>query len=103
MNHHNRFKGESIGHSCNGHPQVCLVDALHCQVFHLCQHNAPGNTPLVTVYLQGYKNIISVNEIAAAIRAIISAVGPEVGFTEADVSTRSLRAGRVMSLLFVRV
>ena len=39
----------------------------------------------------------------AAIRAILQSAGPSIGFTEAEISAHSLRAGRVVALLMARV
>ena len=39
------------------------------------------------------------NEITATIRSVVHSVGPSIGFTEADISARSLRAAGAMALL----
>ena len=65
---------------------------------HLCQHNAPANTPLATVYLKGRKHIIRSDKITAAICALIPAL-PKFGFAKTDVSAHSFRAGGAMALL----
>ena len=43
------------------------------------------------------------NEITVVIRAVVCAAGPAIGFTEADISMHSLRAGGAITLLMVRV
>ena len=77
--------------------------ALHFQVAHLCQHNAPINTPLAEVYLQGIKHVICGDKITTTIQSIIHTSSPKVGFTETDVSARYLQVGRAMALLLAQV
>ena len=47
-------------------------------------------------HIQGYN-------IRSAIRAVVRAAGPSIGFTKADISALSLYAGGGMDLLMARV
>ena len=50
----NGVKGESIGHSCIGHPQGCPVAAMCSQVAYIRRHGATGKKPLLS-YKKGTK------------------------------------------------
>ena len=81
------------------HPQGCPVAAMRRQVAHHQHHSAISEKPLSS-YKKGTKwQNIQGYDIRAAIRAVVQAAGPSIGFTEAGISARSLRAGGGMDLL----
>ena len=99
----NGVKGESIGHGRTGHPQGCPVAVMCRRLAYLQRHGATSETPL-SIFKKATKwqQIIG-EEITAPIRYSVQSAGPAIGFTEADISARSLRAGGAMNLLMARV
>ena len=99
----NGFKGGSIGNVRTRHPQGCPVATMHRQVSYLQLHGATDKTPLSS-YKKGTKwQQIQGGTSRPAIRYVIQAVGPSTGFTDSDISKRSLRAEGGMDLLMARV
>ena len=99
----NGVKGESIGHGHTGHPQGFPVVVMRRQVAYLLRHSANRKMPLSSFKKASKWQQIRGDDITAAIRAVVLAAGPVIGFTEAGIRARSLRAGMAMALLMVRV
>ena len=82
---------------------MCLVTALHFRVAHLLQHNTPVETYLETVNENILKQIICGKNITAAFCAIILSTGLILGFTNIDLSAKSLLSRVAMELLLAWV
>ena len=86
----NDVKGKSIGNSCTGHHQGCLVEAMRLQVAYIRCHGATSDT-FLSSYNKGTKwKHIQGGDITANVIAFVWSAGPSIGFTEADISARSL-------------
>ena len=80
-------------------PKGCPVVAMRNQVTYLQRNYDVGETP-ISSFKKGDKwQQIRGDNITAAIRAVIRAAGPSIGFTQAYISARSLCAGGGMDLL----
>ena len=60
------------------------------QVAYLRRHGAAGKIPTTSIRKDTQLHQIRVNEITAAIRAVVRADGTAIGLTEADISALSL-------------
>jgi hypothetical protein len=97
-------RGEKIGHGRSGHPRFCAVEALCHRVRHLREHDAPGDTPLCTYFVNGLARFVSSQDITTTLRASVAILGPDaLGFAPNEVSARSLRASGAMALLCAHV
>ena len=99
----NGVKGESIGHGTTCHTCACAVVAIQRRVVHLRQHGAPPDMHLAAVFNGKRLSTLRSAEITSALRAANKIIGPQVGFTPYDVSTRSMRAGGTMAPLMACV
>ena len=75
--------------------------ALHRQLAHLYQNNYPKDTHLTAVFDTWKNHILCGEKNTASICSIICANGPELGFSEADVSALSLCARGNVELILV--
>jgi hypothetical protein len=98
----NRTKGGTIGHGKTGHAISCPTEALKRPVLHLRQSGAPSNIPLCS-HSDGTKWIaVKSHTVTKLLRYSVRAL-PELHYTPADVSKRSLRSGGAMALLLAGV
>ena len=70
---------------------------------HLRQHGATPDKHLAAVSNGNTWSTVRSAEIPAALRAVTTLMGPQVGFTPEDVSARLMRAGGAMDFLMARV
>ena len=99
-NQKNGVRNETIGHGRSGHPHLCPVHCLALRVLALrqCPH-VSLDTPLNTVF-DGTRppRYILASDLTRRIRTALL-LHPDPGYTAADVSVRSTRAGGAMALL----
>jgi hypothetical protein len=95
----NGVKGESVGLSRSGNAALCLVESTTRRIEHLRINDAPPDTPLCTYYLDGNPKYVTATDITTTLRFSVTALGPNLGFTAAEVSARSLRNAGAMALL----
>lgn len=94
----NGNRGEVVNHGLSGHPWLCPVRAATRRVSHLVSHGSPPETVLAS-YVSHQRNVqVVAKDITAVLRAAAAVYGPPYGYTAADVSARSLRAGGAMAL-----
>ena len=74
-----------------------------CQVAYLQRNGATGKTRISIIKKDNKWHQIRGDEITSAIRAMVRAAGLSIGFTESEISARSLRAGGAMALLVAQV
>ena len=99
----NDVKCKSIRHGQTGLTQGCPVAAMPHQVVYLRRHDAFSKKPLSFFKKATKCQQIRGDEITDSIRDVIQAASTAIGFTKADISVRSLHAGRAMNLLMVWV
>ena len=73
------------------------------RVAYLQHHGATGKKPLSSYNKSTKWQQIRGGDIMSAIKSTVRAEGLSIGFTEADISARSLRAEGFMALLMARV
>jgi len=96
----NGIRGEALGQGASGHPLCCPIHATLRRLLHHRQHNSSKNLPLATYYTTtNHQQGVLAKDITAALRMATTIVGDSVGFTQKDISARSLRAGGAMALL----
>ena len=83
--------------------RACAVSAIRRHVEHLRQHGATPDTHLAAVINRTTWSTVCSAKITTALRAATTLLGPQVGFTPEDVSTRSMGAGSATALLMVCV
>ena len=99
----NGIKSKSIGHGCTVHHQGCPLAAMHRQVAYLRRHGATSKTPL-SIFNKATKwQQIRGDDITAAIRVVAQAAGPEIGFTDVEISARFLQGGGAMAFFVAQV
>ena len=99
----NGTKGKYTGNSCTGHPTRCPVVAMHCHMEHLRHHGANRNTSIASVkYARTWAQVCSA-DITSAIQEITRDTGPDIGFTDVNISALYLRSGGTMVLLLDKV
>ena len=99
-NQKNGVRNETIGHGRSGHPTLCPVHCLALRVIALRQGPVPDlDTPLnaAPVANRSVRYILAA-DLTNRIRAAL-VLHPHPGYTSADVSVRSARAGGAMALL----
>jgi len=99
----NAVRGETIGHGSTRDSYVGPVHALSRRVRHLRQHNAPPDTPLHAVFVDGAWTSIRSSDLTAALRLAAIALHDQTGIYPSDISARSLRAGGAMALLCAHI
>jgi hypothetical protein len=99
----NAVRGEVIGLGLSGDPFICLVRSTASRVRHLLHHNAPPTTPLCTYYMANRAHYVTPGDISETLKSSVRSLGPTVGFSHHDVSTRLLRAAGAMALLCAHV
>ena len=102
-NQKNSVRGEQIGHGPTRDSYIGPLQALYRRVAHLRAHNAPPDTPLYSVFVNGSITPIRSLHITAALRLAAVALYDSTGISPSDISARGLRAGGAMSLLCARV
>ena len=71
-------------------------------VIHLCNHNAPANTPLATSFHPTKRQNVTPVIITKTLKTCVTFLGPELGFLAADVSAPCcLRAAGVNALFLL--
>ena len=73
------------------------------QVAYLRHNGITRETPILITKRGNKRHQICGDKITVAIRAMVCAAGPYIGFTEADINTRSLRGRGSMELLMAQV
>jgi hypothetical protein len=99
----NAVRNEVIGLGRSGNPHTCPVAAAARRVLHLRDNNATAATPLCTYYMAGSPHFVTPADISITLKSSVRALGPALGFLQADVSARSLRAAGAMALLCAHV
>ena len=100
----NGVRGEVIGLSRSGNPNLCPVNALVRRVIHLRQHNAAPNTPLARVHNGTRWAKITPSLITNTLRNAVTYLSPaSLGFLPSDVSARCLRAAGANALLCANI
>lgn len=100
----NGVKGEVIGLGRSGSQLLCPVLAAIRRVLHLRMHNGNPAQALARYFVNGEWKPVLPKDITAALRLAVTILGPgNLGFTEADISARSLRAAGAMALLCAQV
>ena len=99
----NAVRGESIGHGPTNHSYVGPIQALSRRVQHLRMHNAPPDTPLHAVFVNGSWTHVRSSHITDALRLAAIALFDQTGISPDEISARSLRAGGAMALLCAHV
>ena len=100
----NGVENEVIKLGRSGDPFCCPTLAIARRVIHLRSNNAPSNTPLARAFLaSGTTKSVTPAVITYHLRAAVRFLGSGLGFTPAEVSARSLRAGGAMALLVAKV
>lgn len=100
----NATKGEMIGHGASGDPRLCPIAATRHRCASLRAHNAPGTTPLYTVFEpSGTSSNITTSEITRALRAAAAAIFHITGIPPEEITARSLRSGGATTLLCAKV
>jgi hypothetical protein len=100
----NGVRGEVIGLSHSGDPQLSPPRILACRVIHLRTRHAPVDTPLSRVYMpDGHTKSVKPADITAALKAAVTFLGPQLGFLASEVTTRCLRATGANALLCANV
>ena len=62
-------------------------------------HDAPPNTPLHTVYVNGYPRRVTASDLTRALKESCATIGPSLGIHPKDISARALRAGGATAML----
>jgi len=100
----NQEKGEAITHGDTDDAIVSPFKAVARRVQHLRAHNAPGQTPLHTVFLPGGQTkCIRSTDLTTMLRSSCKTIGAALGITCKEISARALRAGGAMALLRAKV
>ena len=97
-NQKNGVRGETLGHARSGHPSLCPVLRIVSRVLHLRNHGARRTTPLNAYYSNERWLYVLPADITALLRAA-ARHAPAWGFSPADISARSTRAGGAMAML----
>lgn len=96
----NAQRGETIGHSRSGDPDLCPVRCIARRIIHLRAHTALPNTPLATAYTTDGRTVgLTPSNITKSLKQAVTFLGPTLGFLASDVSARSLRAAGANALL----
>ena len=97
-------RGEVIGLSHSGNPQLSPPRILARRVIHLRTRHAPVGAPLSRVYMpDGHTKSVKPADITAALKAAVTFLGPQLGFLASEVTTRCLRAAGANALLCANV
>ena len=99
----NGVRGEVIGLSRSGNPQLCPVISLCNRILHARAHNADLTTPIARYFDRGRWHNVTSTHISTTLKAAVTFLGPTLGFLASDVSARSLRAAGAMALLCAHV
>ena len=100
----NGVRGEVIGLSRSGNPNLCPVNSLVRRVIHLRQSRAAPNTPLARVYNGTRWVKITPTMITKTLRDAVTYLSPaSLGFLPTDISARCLRAAGANALLCAKV
>mmetsp|Transcript_4318 Transcript_4318/g.4892 ORF Transcript_4318/g.4892 Transcript_4318/m.4892 type:complete len:178 (-) Transcript_4318:283-816(-) len=73
------------------------------RVIHLRTHHAAETTPLATYFFHGSATKLSSRNISSVLKAAVTFLGPQLGFTADHVSARSLRSAGAMALFNMKV
>ena len=104
----NGVRGEVISLGRSGDPYICPVLAIARRVIYLRNNNAPADTPIARLFpptdgSAGGPAKITSAHLTKELRAAVNFIGPSLGFVEADVSARCLRAAGANALLLANV
>ena len=104
----NGVRGEVISLGRSGDPFICPVLAIARRVIYLRNNNAPADTPIARLFpptdgSAGGPTKITSAHLTKELRAAVNFIGPSLGFVEADVSARCLRAAGANALLLADV
>ena len=95
----NGVRGEVVGQSCSGDPNLCPVRATARRIIHLRSHQAPPHTPLAHAYTPTGVIPIKPSLITDTLRFAVQYLGPSLGFLPSDITARCLRASGANALL----
>jgi hypothetical protein len=96
----NGVRGERVGHSRSGDPDLCPVTSVLSRICHLRQHHAPPDTPLNAYFHLGSWAYVLPHAITSLFRLAAASGGETAGRTDAVLlSARSTRSGGAMALL----
>ena len=94
----NGVRGEVVHHGKSGHPLLCPVKAAARRVLHLRSYMAHPHTILASYYEGPRRRLVQASDITSALKTAAMLHGAHYGYSAADISARSLRAGGAMAL-----
>lgn len=96
----NGNRNEVIGQGRSGDHRLCPVLAACRRLRHLKAHNAEASTPFCTYFHVHCPHRVTSADMTQLLRQAVRTLGPQtLGFTEQEVSARSLRAAGAMALM----
>jgi hypothetical protein len=99
----NGTKGEVITHGLSTDLLACPVKAIVRRILHLRQHKSTPTTPIASYFHNGKRIPIKATDATTALRLATTATAHHTGLMHSDISTRSLRAGGAMALMYGRI
>jgi hypothetical protein len=96
-------RNEQIGHGKTRHPFICPTAAIARRVIHLRRSHLPDTAPLCQYVEYNNAFAITPKHVTSHLKMIAGLFGEPFGFTQADVSTHSLRAGGATALFIAGV
>ena len=102
-NQKNGIRDEDIFHGPTTDPLICPRKAVARRIKHLRANDAPPDTPLHTVFVDGTAVNISSQSLTQSLRQALGTIGESLNIAPSEISARALRAGGAMALFRANV
>ena len=102
-NQKNGIRDEDIFHGPTTDPLICPRKAVARRIQHLRNNNAPPDTPLHTVFIDGSAVNVSSQSLTKALREALTTIGEDLNIAPNEINARALRAGGAMALFRANV